>query len=188
MFTTSTTLTTDTTSTTSSSAARARAGSRRTRAVGRLLTAALLIPGAVAATAAPASAAQTCTGARDSNVCLSIDRRADGNYNVHVGIDAYMPLHEAQEYVDDPGVPFTVWLRGDDGSPVEYLFHVPITTLSASAGWGLSADFDTVVSGRSLDEDYGSTDEVRAQVWLVDTDTNRTTKTFLSNRLVGNWN
>lgn len=160
---------------------------RRTRRRAQLLLAALAVPSAIALTAVPASAAQTCTGGTNSNVCLSIDRRTDGNYTVHVGIDAYMPLDEAQEYVDDAGVPFSVWLRGDDGSLAEYLVHVPITTLGASAGYGLSADFDTVVSSRALDEDWGSTDEVRAQIRLIDTDTNTVTRTYVSNRLVGNW-
>jgi hypothetical protein len=170
-----------------STVADVRRGGRTKRRLGQLVIAAMAVPAAVALTAVPASAAQTCTGRTDSNLCLSIDRRADGNYNVHVGIDVHMPLWQAQEYVDDPGVPFTVWIRGDDGSPAEYLFRVPITALVATSESGLSADFDTVVSGSALDEDRGGTDEVRAQVTLTDTDTNTTTGVYRSNQIVGNW-
>jgi hypothetical protein len=164
-----------------------RPRSRTKRRLLQLLTGTVVVSGAIALTAVPASAAQTCTGRTDSNLCLSIDRRPDGNYAVHVGIDVHMPLEQAQEYVDDAGVPFGVWLRGDDGYLNEYLAWVPITDLVATAESGLSADFDTVVSGRSLDEDHGGTDEVRARVTLVDTDTNTVTGVFDSNRLVGNW-
>jgi len=153
----------------------------------QLLAATVVVPGAVAVTALPASAAQTCTGRTDSNLCLSIDRRTDGNYKVHVGIDVHMPLYQAQEYVDDAGVPFGVWIRGDDGNLNEYLVWVPITNLAATSESGLSADFDTVVSGRALDEDRGGTDEVRARVTLTDTDTNTTTGVYDSNRIIGNW-
>ena len=164
-----------------------RGQGRTRRRLAQLAMAGVVVPAALAVTSVPASAAQTCTGQPDSNLCLSIDRRADGNYSVRVGIDVHMPLWEAQEYVDDPGVPFSVWLRGDDGQPAEFLFHVPITALFATAESGLSADFDTVVSGRALDEDRGGIDEVRAQVRLIDTDTNITTRTLLSNRLTGDW-
>jgi hypothetical protein len=164
-----------------------RPRSRTKRRLLQLLTATVVVPGALAVTAVPASAAQTCTGRTDSNLCLAIDRRTDGNYNVHVGIDVHMPLDQAQEYVDDAGVPFSVWIRGDDGNLNEYLAWVPITDLVATSGWGLSADFDTVVSGRALDEDRGGVDEVRARVTLTDTDTNTVTGVFDSNRIVGNW-
>jgi len=148
--------------------------------------------GAVALTAVPASAAQTCTGKTDSNLCFSINQRADGLFDVHVGIDVHMPLDEAQEYVDDVGEPpFTVWIRGDDGKPDRNLFSVPLTdgTLVATSGFGLSAEFDTVVEGRDLDEDPGGTDEVRAHVTLTDTDTGIDAEgsPFISNRLTGNW-
>jgi hypothetical protein len=153
----------------------------------QFLIAAATVISSVALTAVPASAAQTCTGRTDSNLCLFIDRRTDGNFTVHVGIDVHMPLDRAQEYVDDAGVPFTVWMRGDDGSLNEFLFRVPITALAASAESGLSADFETVVRGSALDEDRNSTDEVRAQVTLIDTDTNTVDAVYTSNRIVGNW-
>jgi hypothetical protein len=170
-----------------STAADVRPRGRAKRRLAQLAIAAITVPGALALTAGPASAAQTCTGRADSNLCLSIDRRADGNYNVHVGIDVHMPLYQAQEYVDDVGVPFSVWLRGDDGKPAEYLFRVPITALVATSESGLSADFNTVVSGAALDEDRGGVDEVRARVTLIDTDTNTTTGIYDSNRIVGSW-
>jgi hypothetical protein len=153
---------------------------------------AMAICSAVALTAAPASAAQTCTGKPGSNLCFSINQRADGNFDVHVGIDVHMPLDKAQEYVDDEGDPFTVWIRGEDGDVDQNLFPVPMTgTPVATAGFGLSAEFDTVVEGRDLDEDPGGTDEVFAQVQLIDTDTNKEDteegSPFISNVIVGNW-
>jgi hypothetical protein len=153
----------------------------------QLLIAATAVVGAVSLTAGPASAAQTCTGHADSNLCLAVNGVGNGTFAVHVGIDVHMSLEEAQEYIDDPGDPFVVWIRGDDsGSLAEFLFTVPRTDLGASAESGLSGDFDIVVPGSWLNEDNG-TDEVRAQVFLIDTDTNTTTATFVSNRIVGNW-
>jgi hypothetical protein len=169
---------------------RPRGGTKR-----RLLQlpiAATAVLGAIALTAAPASAAQTCTGKPDSNLCFSINQRADGNFDVHVGIDVHMDLGDAQEYVDDVGEPaFTVWIRGYDGKPDRNLFSVPMTdgTLVATPESGLSAEFDRVVEGRDLDEDLGSTDEVLAYVTLTDTDTDvkHPRSPFISNRLTGNW-
>jgi hypothetical protein len=163
-------------------------GGRAKRRLLRLVGAATAVAGIGTLTAAPASAAQTCTGRTDSNLCLSIDRRTDGRFNVHVGIDVHMPLDQAQEYVGDAGDPFIVRIRGEDsGRPAEFLFVVPITGLGASSESGLSADFDTIVSGSALDEDQGATDEIIAQVTLVDTDTNSVAGIFNSNRIVGNW-
>ncbi len=98
-----------------------------------------------------------------------------------------MLFRQAQEYVDDAGVPFSVWLRGDDGYANEYLVWVPLTNLVATSESGLSADFDTVVPGYALDEDRGGVDEVRARVTLKDTDTNTVTGAYDSNRIVGSW-
>jgi hypothetical protein len=173
-----------------SPAADVRPRGRTKRRLLQLPIAAMAVCGAVALTAAPASAAQTCTGKPDSNLCLSINQRPDGDFDVHVGIDVHMPLDRAQEYVDDVGDPFTVWIRAEDGDELdENLFSVPITTLVATSESGLSADFDTVVEGRDLDEDTGGTDEIRAQVILTDTDTGTEDEgsPFISNRLVGNW-
>jgi hypothetical protein len=111
-----------------SSTADVRPGGRTKRRLLQLPIAAVAVCGAVALTAVPASAAQTCTGKTDSNLCFSINQRADGLFDVHVGIDVHMPLDEAQEYVDDVGEPpFTVWIRGDDGKPDRNLFSVPLT-------------------------------------------------------------
>jgi hypothetical protein len=63
---------------------------------------------------------------------------------------------------------------------------MPLTDVGASSESGLSADFDLVVPGSWLNEDNG-TDEVRAFVSLIDTDTNTIRNTFLSNQIVGNW-
>jgi hypothetical protein len=175
-----------------SPAADVRPRGRTKRRLLQLPIAATAVLGAVALTAAPASATQTCTGKPDSNLCFSINQRADGNFDVHVGIDVHMPLDKAQEYVGNVGEPpFTVWIRGYDGKPDRNLFSVPMTagTLVATPDFGLSAEFDRVVDGRDLDEDPGSTDEVLAYVTLTDTDTNEDdpTSPFISNRLTGNW-
>ncbi|MBB3083100.1 hypothetical protein [Geodermatophilus sabuli] len=166
---------------------------RTKRRLLQLPIAATAVLGAVALTAAPASAAQTCKPVTGSNLCLSINQRADGNFDVHVGIDVHMPLDKAQEYVDDEGDPFTVWIRGEDGKHDENLFSVPMTpgTLVATPESGLSADFDTVVAGRDLDEDRGGRDEIFAQVQLIDTDNGEEDKgegsPFISHQIFGNW-
>jgi hypothetical protein len=163
----------------------ARPRGRTKRRLLQTVIAAAAVFGAVLVTAGPAAAIQTCTGRPEANLCFAIDGRPDGRFNVHVGIDVHMPLAEAQEYVDDAGNPLSAFVRGDDNAS-PFLFTVPITALGASAESGLSADFDITVPGSFLNEDNG-TDEVRAVVTLVDTDTNTVRGTFLSNIIVGNW-
>jgi hypothetical protein len=165
---------------------------RTKRRLLQLPIAATAILGTVALTAAPASATQTCTGKPDSNLCFSINQRADGNFDVHVGIDVHMPLDEAQEYVNNVGEPpFTVWIHAYDGKPGRKLFSVPMTegTLDATPDFGLSAEFDRIVDGRDLDANPRGTDVVLADVTLTDTDTNTKDPRgpFISNRLTGNW-
>jgi hypothetical protein len=153
----------------------------------QVMIAAAAVFGAVGLTAAPASAEQTCTGRPDSNLCLAINGLGNGTFAVHVGIDVHMSLEEAQEYVDDAGDPLFASIRGDDsGNVSQFLFSMPLTDVGASSESGLSADFDLVVPGSWLNEDNG-TDEIRAFVSLIDTDTNTIRKTFLSNQIVGNW-
>jgi hypothetical protein len=160
---------------------------RTKRRLLQTVIAAAAVFGAVVVTAGPAAAVQTCTGRPEANLCLAIDGRSDGLFNVHVGIDVHMSLAEAQEYVDDAGNPLSASIRGDDsGNFSQFLFSVPLTVLGASAESGLSADFDLVVPGSWLNEDNG-TDEIRAVVTLVDTDTNTVKGTFVSNVIVGNW-
>lgn len=166
-----------------SNAVRVRPRGGAGRGVLRLLIAATAFLGAVGLMTGPASAAQTCTGRPDSNLCLAINGVGNGNFAVHVGIDVHMSRDEAQEYIDDPGDPFTVWIRGDDG---EFLFTLPTTALGASEESGLSGDFDRIVPGTALNEDSGQ-DEIVAFVILTDTDTNTVTRTFTSNPIIGNW-
>ncbi|GIE76340.1 hypothetical protein Aph02nite_22900 [Actinoplanes philippinensis] len=135
--------------------------------------------------AAPAQAARTCTGQTDSNLCLWIDLQSNGVYRIHVGIDVrYLSLADAQEYIDDPGDPFRAYIIGRNGSA---RFIVPVVGLGASAESGLSGDFETYVSASALNENPNGQDELRAQVLLIDTDTNTVTKTFTSGKLFGNW-
>src|SRR5882724_11275993 len=170
---------------------------RARRRLLRVLIAAVGVLGVVGSTAGPASAAQTCTGASDSNLCLAVDGLGGGLFRVHVGIDVHMSLADAQEYIDDPGDPFVVTIVADDGivscpifcgTVIPTLFQVPLTALGASSGSGLSGDFDIIVAGSSLDEDPpGQEDEIRAFVELWDRDTNRLIHRFMSNQLSGNW-
>ena len=159
---------------------------RTRQRLSRLLLAVALMLGIIGATAGTASAAQVCTGARDSNVCLAIDGVGNNRYAVHVGIDYHISGAEAQEYIDDPGDPFTVWIRGYDNGPNEFLFRLPMTAISASNECGLCADFDLTVPGSWLNEDSG-TDEIVAVLTLTDTDTNTVTRVFQSPVLTGNW-
>jgi len=159
--------------------ARGRAGRRTLRALA--VTAATL--GAVALTAGPASAETNCTGSGNATVCLGIDGVGGGRFAVHVGIDVHVSRAVAQEYLDDAGDPFTVWIKGDDG---EFLFRLPVTAMGATDLSGLSGDFDLIVPGTALNEDSG-TDEIIAVVTLTDTDTNTVTATYTSGRIVGNW-
>jgi len=159
---------------------------RARRRVLRALLAVTMVLGAISLTAGTASAAQVCTGARDSNVCLAINGVGNGQYAVHVGIDDHISGADAQEYIDDAGDPFTVWIRGYDNGPNEFLFRLPMTDIGASDAFGLSADFDLTVPGAWLNEDSG-TDEIVAVLTLTDTDTNTVTRTFTSPVIIGNW-
>jgi hypothetical protein len=154
-----------------------------------MLIAGLAVVGIVGLTAMPASAAVKCGGTGNSDLCLQIDRLTNGAFRVHVGIDVHMSLADAQEYVDDVGVPFRVTIFGDDGGGTDQpLFDVPLTDLGASSGFGLSADFDISVPSSFLNEDPpGQEDEIRARVQLIDTDTNRITATYVSGQISGNW-
>ncbi|TWP47306.1 hypothetical protein FKR81_33200 [Lentzea tibetensis] len=163
-------------------------GRTRRRWLQAALAAAMTL-GTIGLTAGPASAERTCTGARDANLCLTIEGLGNGFYRVHVGIDVHMSFEEAQEYIDDPGDPLTAVIRGDDsGRLAELLFGLPLVHLGADPEFGLGADFDTIVPGRLLDEDRGADqDEVRAVVTLTDTDTNTVRGTFVSGPIRGNW-
>lgn len=152
----------------------------------RALLAVAMMLGIVAVTTGTASAVQKCTGATDSNVCLRIDGLGNNQFAVHVGIDYHISGAEAQEYIDDPGDPFIVWIRGVDNGPNEFLFRVPMTAISASDECGLCADFDRIVPGSFLNEDNG-TDEVVAELTLRDTDTNTVVRVFYSPVITGNW-
>lgn len=145
-----------------------------------------IVGGTMGATTGTASAAMRCTGARDSNVCLWVNGVGNGQFVVHVGIDFHISREDAQEYIDDAGDPFQVWIRGDDNGPAEFLFTVPMTAIGASDESGLSADFERTVPGSWLNEDAG-TDEVYAELTLTDTDTNTVTRVFKSPVIVGNW-
>ncbi|WP_086669203.1 hypothetical protein [Lentzea kentuckyensis] len=159
---------------------------RTKRRLPRALLAVAMTLGIVGATAGTAAAVQSCTGATDSNVCLRIEGVGNGNFAVHVGIDYHISREEAQEYIDDFGDPFTVWIRGQDNGPNEFLFALPMTAIGASDDFGLSADFDLTVPGAWLNEDNG-TDEIVAVLTLTDTDTNTVTRTFRSPVITGNW-
>ena len=149
-----------------------RPGSRG-RARRGALRAVLAVTGAVAVAvglmAAPAAAQQSCTGAADANVCLSIERLDDGNYAVHIGIDVRMSQQDAQAIIDQPGDPFTTWMMGSDWFD-DSLLSLPMTGLGAWEG-GLGADFDRVATSAELDEDsdwWDDDDEVFARIWLYD--------------------
>ncbi|PRY44788.1 hypothetical protein [Umezawaea tangerina] len=165
---------------------RTRRGSAKRRVLRALLAIAMIV-GAIGATAGTASAAQVCSGAKDANVCLAINGLGNNTFAIHVGIDAYMSGAEAQEFIDDVGDPFTVWIRGwDNGRPGEFLFALPTTLLVASDEFGLGGDFDRAVPGAWLNEDEGP-DEVVAVLTLTDTDTNTVVKTYTSPVLTGDW-
>ena len=161
----------------------------RSRILG-ILIAVTAVFGALALAAGPASAEQRCTGGSDANLCLTIEGRSDGLFNVDVGIDIHIPLDAAQEYIDDPGDPVAAVIWGDEGNETHFvaderLGATALVDLGATAEFGLSADFHTVMSGFQLNEDNGQ-DEIRAVVTLTDTDTN-TSIDFVSRRIVGNW-
>ena len=122
----------------------------------------------IVALAAPAAAASSevtpkalpqhkCkTGApNDSRWCLYIEKpnATERRYNVRATIDVKMSRADAQAIIDAPGDPFTAAMWGDDPSNNDYLFGVPLVTLSASDASGLSATFTANVRGESLDED-----------------------------------
>lgn len=139
------------------------------RGLARVLAIAAVASGVIGLTAASALAEQRCSGAPAANVCLEVVQLSNGNYDVVIGIDYHVGLQDAQAIIDCPGDPFNALVIGDDGSESENdrLFIVPMTNMGASAEFGLSADFHTVVFRSQLDEDDG-TDEVFGRVVLVD--------------------
>jgi hypothetical protein len=152
-------------------------GRRLKRTLGLALapTAAFVLMAGVMA--APASAEQRCTGAAGSNVCLSIDD-FNGGFRVHIGIDVHMSLAQAQAILDAPGDPFSARMMGSDPLSDDVLFNVHLTDEGASAGSGLSADFDMVASRSQLNEDdsfFDDVDEVFGRVKLVDPGTGAVT-------------
>ncbi|MEU4559414.1 hypothetical protein AB0F72_13595 [Actinoplanes sp. NPDC023936] len=127
--------------------------------IGAAATATALVVTAAPALAAPASASslprQVCRGdGFGSGWCLFIERAGE-QYRVHLGIDIFMSRSDAQAIIDAPGDPLSARVLGGDTWPDgdDNLFNVPITTLGASDGFGLSCDFDTVVGAQFLDED-----------------------------------
>ena len=141
------------------------------RALGAIMApAAAIVVMAVPASAAPL---QACSGLTTSNSCLTIELRDDGNYDVSLGIDFYMSQQDAQAVIDAPGSPFTAKVVGVDSHSdlPQNLFSVPLVRLGASAQFGLSADFTTVVSPALLnedDEEGNRVDDVQGVIRLVD--------------------
>ena len=163
----------------------------------RALLQVLVIVGALVAalglTATPASAAQVCNAAADRDMCLWVDALGGGIYRVHVGIDVPMTETQAQEYIDDPLVPFEADVWGDDGHKIDaFLFSVRLVSLqvgrTTTGRPSLAGDFEVLVTGNTLDEDPpGQEDEIRARVLLIDRDTNLTTGVFISDQMSGRW-
>lgn len=136
---------------------------------------------AAPATAAPSGPAplalpqQKCkVGAPNNSAwCLYIEKpnATQRRYNVRVNIDLKMSRADAQAIIDAPGEPFTAAMWGDDPSNNDYLFGVPMVTLSASDASGLSATFTSNVRGEALDEDDSigdRGDEVWAKITFRD--------------------
>ncbi len=134
----------------------------------RVTVAAVLAVGALVAGATSASAKESCTGVEGSHsICLSIEPIGNNDYAVHIGIDVYMSRQDAQDILEPPGDEVWAKLYGDDSWYDNFLKYVPLSWSAASDG-GLSAEFDGVVDGCVLDEDYGGRDEVYGRVFLYD--------------------
>jgi hypothetical protein len=133
----------------------------------------MIVGSALALTASAAAAAQACNPVLGSNTCLTIEFQGSNVYRVLVGIDVYMRQDEAQDIIalTPGGNPFFVAIMDDDGGgPLSdrVLFPVPIAPGWPRAGEvGLSAEFETLVSGSQLNGDNDS-DEVYARVVLFD--------------------
>ncbi|MBG0831492.1 hypothetical protein HS041_27520 [Planomonospora sp. ID67723] len=157
---------------TSKPASRDRTKRRLLRALGVVLAPVT----AIVVMAGPAFAEQrACTTRPTHNVCLTIYPLDDGNYKVTLGIDVHMSQQDAQAIIDRPGDPFTGRVFGSDSSnePKQFLFAVPLDrdTVIATAEFGLSAGFSTIVSPDQLNEDNSPgnrVDEVFGRVRLIE--------------------
>lgn len=155
---------------TSNPAPRGRTKRRLLRALGVVMAPAA----AIVVMAGPAFAEQrACDPKPTHNVCLTIYPLSDGNYKVTLGIDVHMSQQDAQAIIDRPGDPFTGKVLGSDSShdPKQFLFNVPLDRVHATAGFGLSADFSTIVSPDHLNEDDSPgnrVDEVFGRVRLIE--------------------
>ena len=141
--------------------------------------------GAVAATASAASAEQTCKVAPGYVNCFSITPMENNDYAVHLGIDVHMSRQDAQNIIDAPGEEFSAKVFGDDWNWDNALFNVPVTW-SAAGDSGLSAEFDIVVDGSTLDEDWEGTDELYGRITLFDPRGGED-RTFTTNVLTGDF-
>jgi hypothetical protein len=135
--------------------------------MGRAVGAVAIASAAVAATASAASADQDCNGDDHFSSCILITSTGNNDYAVHLGIDVYMSRQDAQSFIDNPGEEFSAKMYGDDPHWDNFLFYLPVTWSAAWDG-GLSAEFDVVVDGSALDEDWEGDDEVYARIGLFD--------------------
>ncbi|HYO17576.1 MAG TPA: hypothetical protein VES02_02775 [Dermatophilaceae bacterium] len=145
----------------------------------RAMLAAMIAVGALIAGSTSASADPVCRQTNGSNICFSIEPIGNNDYAVHIGIDVTMSRQDAEAILAPPGDEFLAKLYGDDYWYDNFLKYVPLTWSAAWDG-GLSAEFDGVVDGCVLDEDYGGGDEVYGRVFLYDHRSN-TTRTFDTN-------
>ncbi len=144
---------------------------KRTWLPGRLVRvtlAAVIAVGALVVGATSASAAQSCRGVSGSHaICISVEPIGNNDYAVHIGIDVNMSRQDAEAILAPPGDEFLAKLYGDDTWFDNFLKYVPLTNSWAWDG-GLSAEFDGVVDGCVLDEDWDGGDEVYGRVFLTD--------------------
>lgn len=133
--------------------------------------------GAIVGTTTTASAEQACGPSTGESVaCLFVTNKGAGIYNVHIGIDVFLPFGEPARIVAQPGDAFSALLMGRDDDGDDVLAAIPLI-VENGFGEQLSADFDRDVGTGVVNEDSGSGkgDELVARITLFDRDTNTTT-------------
>ncbi|HET7475129.1 MAG TPA: hypothetical protein VFJ97_03790 [Dermatophilaceae bacterium] len=149
---------------------------KRGRRIRRMVAASAVAVGTIAATATVAAADESCTSGTGYVTCFSVTDVGNNDYAIHIGIDVEMSQQDAQTFIDHPGEEFSGTMMGEDYIWDNALFDIPVTWSAAWEG-GLSAEFDVVVDGSQLNEDWEGEDEVYGRVRLWDPRTGDT-RTF----------
>jgi hypothetical protein len=126
--------------------------------------------GASLGSANAASAAPTnppCAGNATHTICFTITPAPNGYYDVHVGIDVFMPAQDAVNIISQDGQALTGYAMADDWPEASSVVAYIPETYEAAAPHGIAAEFDVRLHRSTLNTDAGQ-DEIFGRVKLYD--------------------